>query len=49
MTSAPESWPDLMTSQKREIVSTYLSAVMVRPSQAKGGPFDPERAEAVWR
>ena len=47
--TAPEAWPNLDTDQRREIVSAYLSAVAVRPAKAKGGRFDPERVEPVWR
>jgi hypothetical protein len=48
-TTTPTAWPNLDVSQRREVVGAHLQAVLVRPAHTKGGRFNPERVEPVWR
>lgn len=48
-TTTRAEWPALEVGQKREIISTYVSAVVVKPAAHRGGRFDPSRIELVWR
>jgi site-specific DNA recombinase len=43
-----ESWPGMDTDQRRLIIQSVLSTVVVRPSAKRGGRFDPDRVKPVW-
>lgn len=47
--SIPSIWQDLQIEQQRQIISQCLQAVAVRPAKARGGRWNAERIEAVWR
>lgn len=48
-TNATESWRDLDTDQQRSLMQSVLHAVIVRSAAHRGGRFDPDRIEPVWR
>lgn len=48
-TDAAESWDKLDTDQRRSVIQSVLHAVIVKRAPRRGGRFDPERVEAVWR
>ncbi len=43
------AWPDLTTEQRRGVIESVLTAVVVRPATTRGNRFDPGRVEVVWR
>ncbi len=43
------SWPSLAVEQRRAVIASVLSAVIVRPSTKRGNRFDPDRVEVAWR
>ena len=43
------AWPDLDTDQRRAVIESVLTAVVIRPAAVKGGRFSPERVDVVWR
>jgi DNA invertase Pin-like site-specific DNA recombinase len=43
------AWPDLTVEQRRGVIESVLSAVVVRPATTKGNRMDPGRVEVVWR
>lgn len=42
------AWDEMTVDQRRAVVETLLSAVLVRPATRRGNQFDPERVEFVW-
>ncbi len=45
---AAEAWPGMDTDQRRLVIQSVLSAVVVRPAVKRGGRFDPDRVKPVW-
>lgn len=43
------AWDSLGVGERRAIVETLVSAVLVRPATRKGNQFDPDRIEFVWQ
>ncbi len=44
-----DAWPNMDIDQRRAVIGTVLHAVAIKPSSSRGGRFDPDRAEPVWR
>jgi DNA invertase Pin-like site-specific DNA recombinase len=42
------AWQAMNVHQRRAVVETLLSAVLVRPATTRGNTFDPDRLEFVW-
>ncbi|MGH9058682.1 MAG: recombinase family protein, partial [Acidimicrobiales bacterium] len=45
---AAQAWPEMDTDQRRLVIQSVLTAVVVRPATKKGGRFDPDRVKPVW-
>ena len=43
------AWPDMNIDQRRALIESVLSAVVIKPAAVKGGRFSPDRVEVVWR
>lgn len=43
-----QAWDGMAVDQRRAVVETLLSAVLVRPATRKGNQFNPDRIEFVW-
>lgn len=43
------AWDSMEVAQRRAVIETLLSAVLVRPASRRGNQFDPERIEFVWQ
>jgi site-specific DNA recombinase len=48
-TNVAGAWPDLKIEQRRAVIEGVMQAVAIHPAAARGGKFDPERIELVWR
>jgi site-specific DNA recombinase len=42
-------WPTMDMDKKRAVVASVLQAVVIKPSERKGGRYNPDRVEPVWR
>lgn len=43
-----QRWDRMGVDERRGVIETLLSAVLVRPATRKGNQFDPDRIEFVW-
>jgi hypothetical protein len=48
-TDVAGSWPDLSIDQRRAVIESVLTAVIIKPAAVKGGRFSPDRVEVLWR
>jgi site-specific DNA recombinase len=43
------TWHDLNIDQRRAVIESVLTSVIVNPAAIKGGRFSPDRVEVLWR
>lgn len=48
-TDVAGAWPDLDTDQRRAVIESVVTAVVIKPADVKGGRFSPDRVEVLWR
>ncbi len=48
-TNVAKEWPEMDVDRRRAIIASVLQSVVIKPAERKGGRYNPERLEPVWR